>query len=135
MKKYLSILICIILNIFIHSNAFAHTDIKITSNGQVVDTFAGVNAIYATLSSHSNVDSDTTYSCAAFLKKFCSTLWGVTIYNINTVNAAPTVSKSGHSVYLKSVSSPRPGDIMQSKDYSHVAVVKSVSGSNVTLIE
>ena len=117
------------------ANIQAYTDIKIVSDGQVVDSFVGVDAVYATLKSYSNVDSNTTYSCAAFLKKFCSKIWGVTIYNINTQNKPPTVSKKGHSVSLKVVTSPRPGDIMQTKNYSHVAIVKSVNGSNATLIE
>ncbi|MBQ3055103.1 MAG: InlB B-repeat-containing protein [Oscillospiraceae bacterium] len=137
MRKRVSaviIILCMLFSMIQHS-VLAYTDVKITYNGQVVDSFAGVDAIYATLGSYNNVDTNATYSCAAFLKKFCSTLWGVTIYNINTVNAAPSVSKSGHSVYLKTVSSPRPGDIMQTKNYGHVAVVKSVSGSNAILIE
>jgi len=136
-KKIVSVIIicCMLIPTMLQINVLAYTDVKITYDGQVVDSFAGVDAIYATLGSYSNVDTNTTYSCAAFLKRFCSKLWGVTIYNINMVQAAPTVTKAGHSVSLKTVSTPRPGDIMQTKNYSHVAVVKSVSGSNVTLIE
>lgn len=135
LKKLVSVCMLLIMSIALFPTASAYTDVKITKNGQVVDTFAGVDAIYATLSSYSNVDTNTTYSCAAFLKKFCSKLWGVTIYNINTVDAAPTVSKPGHTVALKTVSTPRPGDIMQTKNYGHVAVVKAVSGANAILIE
>ena len=130
----LALSISIILALF-PCTTFAYTDIKITKDGQVVDTFAGVDAIYATLSSYSNVDTNTTYSCAAFLKKYCKQLWGVTISDINTIDAAPTVRLSGHTVSLKTVSSPRAGDIMQTKNYGHVAVVKSISGSNAILIE
>ena len=131
--KLIAIFILTFFNLPFYAQAV--TSVKITYNGQVVDSLWGVDAIYST-ASKGNVDRDTTYSCAAFLKKFCSKIWGVTIYNINVVNSKPTVTITGnHTVSLKTVSTPRPGDIMQTKNYSHVAVVKAVNGSNAVLIE
>ena len=131
--KLIAIFILAFFNLPFYAQAV--TSVKITYNGQVVDSLWGVDAIYST-ASKGNVDEDTTYSCAAFLKKFCSKMWGVTIYDINIVNRKPTVTITGnHTVSLKTVSTPRPGDIMQTKNYSHVAVVKAVNGSNAVLIE
>lgn len=71
----------------------------------------------------------------AFVKRFYKNVYGVTCYNINIVNDKPTVEKSGHTVSLKKVTTPKAGDMMQTKTYSHVAIVKSVTGNTVTLIE
>ncbi len=105
-------------------------DVEITKNGQIVDSFQGIDAEYVTYSSYTGY-----YSCAGFVSRFYSKIFGVTVYNINTVDDMPSVYKSGHTVELKKVSTPAPGDIMQTKDYTHVAIVKEVSGSTVTLIE
>ena len=104
----------------------------ITYTGQVVDSFMGVDAVYSTYYSWSGY-----YSCAAYIDKFYNKFWDVNLYDINSYKGKPHVYYpiSGHTAELKTVSQPIPGDIMQDKEYSHVAIVKAVNGSQVTLIE
>ena len=107
-------------------------NVFITYTGQVVDSFMGVDAIYSTYYSWSGY-----YSCAAYIDKFYNKFWDVNLYDINNYQGKPRVYYpiSGHTAELRTVSQPIPGDIMQDKEYSHVAIVKAVSGSQVTLIE
>ena len=57
------------------------------------------------------------------------------LYDINNYEGKPRVYLYGHDAELRQVSKPIPGDVAQDFDYSHVAIVKDVSGSEVTLIE
>ena len=104
--------------------------VEITGDGQVVDTFLGVDAEYVTYPSDTGY-----YCCAGYVSRLYSQLYGVTVYNINIVDDKPSVWMEGHDAELKTVDSPLPGDIMQTKDYSHVAIVKEVNDGIVTLIE
>ena len=104
--------------------------VAIIKDGQVTDSFCGVNAEYITTQSDTGA-----YSCAGYIKKFYATVFGANVYQINTYDGPPLVSMNGHTVSLKQVSAPKPGDIMQNTDRTHVAVVKHVSGTTVTLIE
>lgn len=110
--------------------AYDEQIVEITKDGQVVDTFQGIDAEYVTYKSNTGY-----YCCASYVSRFYSKIYGVTVYNINMVDDKPSVSMYGHSVELKTVKNPLPGDIMQNKDYTHVAIVKEVNGSEVTLIE
>lgn len=112
------------------ASAYKETQVKITNDGQVVDSFQGIDARYVTYSSYTGE-----YSCAGYVSEFYSQIFGVTVYNINMTDDKPTVYLYGHTAELKAVSTPIPGDIMQTKEYDHVAIVKDVSGSEVTLIE
>ncbi len=107
-------------------------NVFITYTGQVVDSFMGVDAIYSTYYSWSGY-----YSCAAYIDKFYHQFWDVNLYDINNYKGKPRVyyPVSGHTAELRDVSQPIPGDIMQDKEYSHVAIVKAVNGSEITLIE
>lgn len=110
--------------------SYSEQVVGITKNGQVVDTFQGIDAEYVTYSSNTGY-----YSCAGYVSRFYADLFGVSVYNINMTDDKPDVYVYGHTAELKAVSNPIPGDIMQNKSYSHVGIVKSVSGSEVTLIE
>lgn len=135
MKKLLSnilimtILLGTISNLFTVT-AFAASTVEIKYDKQVVDTFKGVPAKYVTYSSNTG-----TYCCASYVSQFYEAVYGVRVWNINIVNGKPSVAKSGHSVYLKAVSTPKAGDMMQTKNYSHVAIVKEVSNNKAKLIE
>lgn len=109
---------------------YTEQEVEITKDGQVVDSFLGIPAEYVTYSSNTGY-----YCCASYVSKFYLELYGVTVYNINMVDDKPSVYMSGHNVELRTVTTPLPGDIMQNKGYSHVAIVKEVDGSQVTLIE
>lgn len=104
--------------------------IEITRNGQIVDAFQGIDAEYVTYQSNTGY-----YCCAGYVSRFYSQIFGVTVYNINMVDDKPSVSMYGHNAELKTVKNPLPGDIMQTREYDHVAIVKEVNGSEVTLIE
>ncbi|MCI8668027.1 MAG: hypothetical protein HFI34_00675 [Lachnospiraceae bacterium] len=104
--------------------------VAIIKDGQVTDSFCGVAAEYITTQSDTGM-----YSCAGYVKKFYATVFGVNVYQINTYDGPPMVSMAGHSVSLKQVTTPKPGDIMQNRERTHVAVVKQVSGARATLIE
>ncbi len=110
--------------------AYTESIITITKDGQVVDSFCGVDAEYITTYSDTGI-----YSCAGYVKKFYATLFGVNVYQINMYDGPPLVSLDGHSVSLRQVTAPKPGDIMQNTERTHVAIVKEVSGNSVTLIE
>lgn len=110
--------------------AYTESIVTITKDGQVTDSFCGVDAEYITTYSDTGI-----YSCAEYVKKYYATLFGANVYQINTYDGPPLVSMDGHTVSLRQVTVPKPGDIMQNTERTHVAVVKYVSGNSVTLIE
>ncbi len=105
-------------------------DMQVAYDGQVVDSFDGIDAEYVTYPSDTG-----TFCCATYVSKFYMAKYGVTVYGINMGDYKPYVYLEGHEVELREVDNPRPGDIMQTKTYSHVAIVKAVNGSEITLIE
>lgn len=111
--------------------AFAATSgrtVQITSDGQVVDSFNGVPAKYIRGTGNSNSG---TYSCAGYVKAYYSQIFHVSVYNLLS-NATPKTSESGYS--FKQISSNIfPGDIVRLP--GHWAIVKSVNGNTLTIIE
>ena len=110
--------------------------VEITQNAQVVDsmTFQNVlvEAIYAPKENVSNYNSDTTYCCAALVKRFYSSVYGVTVYNLLSPTSTPLVTSGSFSA----VSSPQVGDIVRFTNYTHWAIVKEIDKSgNITLLE
>lgn len=135
LKKTIGIVIIFIAVLLVchKENVYAGTPnevVKLTKDNQVVDQFCGVKSVYILSSSDTGM-----YSCAGYVKKFYAALYGVNVYSINTYNGPPMVSSDTDKVALIQVSKPQPGDIMQNKERGHVAIVKSVSGNTVTLIE
>lgn len=132
-------LVCAFCMIFVFcsdfSTAFAASEyseqtVEITGDGQTVDSFMGIDAEYVTYQSYTGY-----YCCAGYVSRFYSEIFGATVYNINMIDDKPSVYVSGHTAELRTVTDPLPGDIMQTKQYDHVAIVKDVDGSEVTLIE
>lgn len=110
------------------------TAVYISRAGQVVDSITvngkTVSALYAPRNSVAGYDSSTTYSCAAFVKRFYSEIYGIGLNNLYPGNT-PNIS-SGSGQFYKT-SSPKVGDIAASSE--HWAIVKAVNGNSVTLIE
>ncbi|MBQ9867751.1 MAG: Ig-like domain-containing protein [Lachnospiraceae bacterium] len=113
--------------------------VKITSDGQVIDTITvngvTVEAKYVTLATRNkiNVGTDTTYSCAAFVKRFYSAVYGADVYNLLGPSYTPKDTKGGT---FSQVSSPQVGDIVRDNEGTHWAIVKSVqSDGKVILIQ
>lgn len=103
-------------------------NIEITRTGQIVDTFNGVDAVYAT---SSNSPGDSTYSCAAYVKRYYSKIHGIEVSNLCS-NCTPYTSAKGYS-FSQISSGYLPGDIVRLP--GHWAIIKEVNGSNLTLIE
>lgn len=133
-KKILSFAIALIMSVTMiaHSGitAYAASDqnVKITYNGQIVDTFNGVSARYIPGTGNSNSG---TYCCAQYVKNYYKAIYGITVSNLLS-NRTPNVSESGY-VFKVISTDVKPGDIVRFP--SHWAIVKSVSGNTLTLIE
>lgn len=108
------------------------TPVRITQNNQVVDSITmngkTVNALYAPRGNVSNYDSNTTYCCAAFVKRFYSTVYGVDVWNLYPGN-----TPSASSGYFYKTDSPRAGDI--AANHEHWAIVRSTGNGGVKVIE
>jgi hypothetical protein len=110
--------------------SYTQETVTVDYDEQVTDSFCGVEAKYVTYTSNSGE-----FSCAGYVKNFYREIFGVDVFNINIVEDKPSVYCEGKTVELKAVTTPQPGDIMQDKDYSHVAIVKDCTDGEVTLIE
>ncbi len=108
--------------------------VYISQYGQVVDSITHngvtVNAVYAPRNQVANYDEDGTFCCAAFVKKFYSSVYGVSVVNL-IPGRTPSVNSGGG--YFYKVSTPQVGDIAANS--GHWAIVKAVSGNTVTLVE
>ena len=108
------------------TNAVSYSEQTVTVDYdyQVIDSFEGVDAKYVLGYSDTGY-----YCCAGYVSRFYEEKFGVTVYNINMVYCY------GKKAELREVKTPQAGDIMQDKDYSHVAIVKDCQGTTATLIE
>lgn len=114
------------------TNAVSYSEQTVTVDYdyQVIDSFEGVDAKYVLGYSDTGY-----YCCAGYVSRFYEEKFGVTVYNINMVDDKPSVYCYGKRAELREVKTPQAGDIMQDKDYSHVAIVKDYQGTTATLIE
>lgn len=96
---------------------------SITVNGVTVE------ALYRPYDS--SVDTDATYSCAAFVKRFYSQVYGQNVYGLNDIYSTPLVDSGSFA----ETSSPQVGDIIRDNYSVHWAIVKAVSGNTVTVIQ
>ncbi len=96
---------------------------SITVNGVTVD------ALYEPYDYGTN--TDTTYSCAAFVKRFYSQVYGRDVYNLNSTTSVPLVDQGN----FYKTSSPKVGDILRDNQSVHWAIVKEVNGNTVTVIQ
>ena len=108
--------------------------VYISYAGQVVDSITvngvTVNSVYAPRNSIADYDSNSTYCCAAFVSRFYSQVYGVSLYNLWPGNTPGILSGGG---YFYKTTTPKVGDIAGSAE--HWAIVKAVNGNSVTLIE
>lgn len=96
----------------------------------VTDTFNGVKALYRT---GGNDGTNATYSCAAYVKRYYSEVYNVSVCNL-LAGCTPVSSKGT----IRKVSSPKEGDIVATASGSgnHWAIVKHVNNDGtITLIE
>ena len=108
------------------------TAVSVTHTGQVVDTitFDGktIGAKYALGGGYGTSE----YSCAAFVMRFYKEVYGFDVWNLSSSGSTPVCS-NGET--FSKTESPRVGDIVRFQDRTHWALVKSVDGDKVTLIE
>lgn len=108
------------------------------ANGKVVavDTFNGVSAIYPPNNSRYRYayDSDDTYSCAAFVKKYYSAKYGFLVNGLKTGHT-PQNAYTNKKFTKVTDGSVKPGDIVSINGGGHWAIAKGVDGNNVVIIE
>ena len=102
--------------------------VQITTKNQIVDTLNGVPAKYIPGVNNSNTGS---LCCAGYVKQYYEQIFGVTVSGLVN-NGAPKTSEKGYS-FKQITSGIKVGDIVRLP--GHWAIVKSVSGKNLTLIE
>lgn len=104
-------------------------DVVINGTHFVSDSLNGVDTIYRTGTSSTTDGTDPVYSCAAYIKKYYKTIYGLDVYNLNNGCVPQTYGDS----FLR-VSDPAVGDIVALTN--HWAIVKDVaSDGTITLIE
>ena len=132
MKKIMSLVLTLIMvfsvvpmtDLGIEASAATQTSVKITTSGQVVDSFMGVQAKYIPGTGNSNTGD---YCCAAYVKKFYSAVYGVDVWNLTT-GQTPSAGSGSFSV----TSSPEPGDIgyqTNSSGSGHWFIIKEVNSN------
>lgn len=113
------------------TTVLAQSTVKVTRNRQVIDTFQGVEALYRPGGSDG---SDSTYSCAALVKKYYAARYGKTPYNL-LYNKTPIIEGGT----FQKVTTPKVGDIVgypnASRKCNHWAIVQGISGNNIILFE
>lgn len=106
------------------------TNVKITTNGQIVDTLNGVPAKYEKGTGNSNSNE---YCCAQYVKNYYKSNFNISVYNL-TNNCTPKVSEKGYEFKkISSASEVAVGDVVRLPH--HWAIVKEKSGNVITLIE
>lgn len=113
------------------STSYERSKVKITTNGQTIDTFNGVSAKYITGTGNSNTG---TYCCAQYVTNYYKSVYGITVANMFT-GRTPTAS----SGYFYVTTSPQVGDIgyqLNSGNRGHWFIIKAVNGDGTyTIIE
>ena len=142
MKKYLlfvSLLLCIVLigcPLLSSANTFdPDTQTTITEH-TVFDSITvngiTVEAYYTPKSEVANYDTDTTYCCAALVKRFYQQVYGVTVTGLYSPSSVPVVSEGS----FITTTDPQVGDIVRFNNTTHWALVKSIAANgDLTLIE
>lgn len=128
-----AMLSCILL-FSIDMTIYAETRwVNIEGDMFAVDSFNGVDAVYT---SQKNDGADVVYSCAAYVKKYYKQIYGLDVYNLMG-EGPPLIREGGASLMM--VDSPKQGDIIfypeSTNGNNHSAIVKDVSGENITLVE
>lgn len=78
-----------------------------------------------------SVNTDTTYSCAAFVKRFYSQVYGRNVSGLLSTTSVPAIDSGS----FKETTSPKVGDIIRDNQSVHWAIVKAVSGNTITVIQ
>ncbi|MBR4410567.1 MAG: RICIN domain-containing protein, partial [Firmicutes bacterium] len=132
-RKLFAVILTLCMVVTATGGAFAASKVTFGDRQVTVDTFNGVPAYYKI----GNHNEDSTYSCAAYVKRYYSQKFAVSVYSLET-GRIPTVSEKGYSFRQVNASEVQPGDIgyqTNSKDRGHWFIIKSVNGKSMTVIE
>lgn len=97
--------------------SISYDRVAVTSYKQVVDTFNGVPAYYEPVTSGSD------FQCSEYITRYYKTVYGSSLKGFQVT----TTPKPGDYIYATAS--------QRGKGYGHYAVIKSVNGSQLTLIE
>ncbi|PYG87735.1 hypothetical protein LY28_00050 [Ruminiclostridium sufflavum DSM 19573] len=128
-KKAISLCLSALLILSFSLLCVAQSDVEITKSMQVVDTLDNVDALYRP-GTVADDYGDSTYKCAAYPIKYFKKLYSVSLSGLSE-NGTPTVTSGKLTV----VTDPKKGDLAFWPSTPHSAIVKSVSGDKVILIE
>ncbi len=110
------------------------TPITLTQPGQILEsiTYNGIT-VEAAYTNGPYSGSDPVFSCAAFVKKFYSKIYGIEVYNLISKDSTPMVYYNRGSFSL--TDQPRTGDIVRDNTRTHWAIVKLVDGDIITVVQ
>jgi hypothetical protein len=110
------------------------TPITLTQPGQILEsiTYNGIT-VEAAYTNGAYSGSDPVFSCAAFVKKFYSMVYGIEVYNLLSKDSIPLVYYNKGSFSL--TDQPRIGDIVRDNTRTHWAIVKAVDGDVITVVQ
>ncbi len=110
------------------------TPISLTAPGQILEsiTYNGIT-VEAAYTNGPYSGSDPIYSCAAFVKKFYSMVYGIGVYNLISKDSIPLVYNNMGSFSL--TTQPQVGDIVRDNTRTHWAIVKSVTEDIITVVQ
>lgn len=105
----------------------------VSIDGGTVDTITvnGVTVEAKYRAYDNSVNTDTTYSCAAFVKRFYSEVYGRNVSGLMSTTSVPAIDSGS----FKETASPKVGDIIRDNQSVHWAIVKGVSGNTITVIQ
>lgn len=117
-----------------HAKMKVGTQITLTQPGQILESiiYNGIT-VEAAYTNGAYSGSDPVYSCAAFVKKFYSMIYGIEVYNLVSKDSTPMVYYNKGSFSL--TDQPRVGDIVRDNTRTHWAIVKSVDGDIITVVQ
>lgn len=140
-KTRLGLAVFCLMFCFLAVTPYAHgitttSKVEITKDGQVVSSILYNNiltqAIYTPKANVANYNTDTTYCCAALVKRFYANVFNVTVYGLFSTTSVPVVTQGG--VY--ETTNPKAGDIVRFNNYTHWAIIKKIdTKGNITLLE
>jgi surface antigen len=121
----------------------------------IMDSFNGVDAYLNSKSNGSYGIDASYYQCTELVARYLHSIYSTDYTDVKNISnndtqgfsgydfhpnytgnpPHPCVDKGTQTIYLESVTSPIPGDIVVFNNPDHVAIVKTVNGTQITLIE
>ena len=106
--------------------------VEITKDGQVVDSYRGVDAVYR----KNAYETELPWNCAGYVRAFYQKIYGVNVTNLFH-GQIPNGNKDGGAVEFVQVKAPKEGDICGEvkESTNHWTIVRKVMGDAIVVIE